>query len=51
MVRSEVKLPAFKCLRCGHVWHPRKPKTPVCCAKCKSPYWNERRAEEEAKKS
>ncbi len=33
-------LPEFKCKRCGHKWHPRKPIKPACCGKCKSPLWN-----------
>lgn len=28
------------CLRCAHKWHPKKEKLPLCCAFCKSPYWN-----------
>jgi hypothetical protein len=41
---------AFRCLRCGHEWLPRKPLTgeerpegrglPRICPKCKSPYWD-----------
>lgn len=30
----------FSCLRCGHKWSPRKPVTPKCCGKCKTPYWD-----------
>lgn len=29
-----------KCLRCGHEWFSRTEEKPVCCAKCKSPYWD-----------
>ena len=35
-----IELPKFTCLRCGHVWIPRKPVTPRICPKCKSPYWD-----------
>lgn len=37
---TKVKLPTFECLRCGHVWHPKKEEMPTCCGFCKSPYWN-----------
>lgn len=30
----------WECLRCGHRWANRKPQKPICCAKCKSPYWD-----------
>lgn len=36
----KVELPSFECQRCGHKWHPKKEQMPVCCAFCKSPYWN-----------
>lgn len=35
----KLDLPTFECLRCGHRWHPKKEEVPVCCAFCKSPYW------------
>lgn len=28
------------CLRCYHVWWPRKNAKPVMCPKCRSPYWD-----------
>jgi len=31
----------YICNRCGHKWQRRKKVEPVCCPKCKSPYWNE----------
>ena len=37
-MRVKVELP--KCVRCGHLWKPRKDGTPLRCAKCRSPYWN-----------
>ena len=36
----KIKLPVFTCKRCGHKWHPRKERKPICCARCKSPYWD-----------
>ncbi len=37
---SDVKLPTFECLRCGHRWHPKKEEKPRCCGFCKSSYWD-----------
>lgn len=34
-----IKLPTFKCLRCGYEWIPRTQK-PKYCPACNSPYWN-----------
>jgi hypothetical protein len=48
---TNVKLPSFTCKRCGHTWHPRKEQVPVCCAACKSPYWNQDRPEKEEPKA
>jgi hypothetical protein len=38
-----IKLPFFKCKRCGHKWIPRRPQKPKVCPKCKSPYWKKDR--------
>lgn len=41
-----IKLPTFKCLRCGHSWVPRKHAyghgavLPGNCPKCRSVYWD-----------
>jgi predicted nucleic acid-binding Zn ribbon protein len=38
-----IKIDAFKCEKCGHIWISRmytKDDPPVTCAKCKNPYWN-----------
>jgi hypothetical protein len=38
-----IKVDAFKCEKCGHIWISRmytKDDPPVTCAKCKNPYWN-----------
>ena len=36
-------------MRCKHEWYPRAPKDPKVCpnTKCKSPYWNKPRQNEE----
>ncbi len=39
-MKSTVRVDAFKCARCNHVWLPRGEGRPVRCAKCKSPYWD-----------
>jgi len=36
----EIELPTLKCKRCGHSWHPNRPKLPKVCPACCSPYWN-----------
>jgi predicted Zn-ribbon and HTH transcriptional regulator len=36
----ETTIQTYKCLRCGHVWVPRKKEKPRVCPKCKSPYWD-----------
>jgi hypothetical protein len=40
MGKKPVRLPTYTCLRCGHVWYPRKPFAPAVCPACKSPYWH-----------
>ena len=37
---NKIKLPKLECLRCNHIWHPRKEELPIRCPKCGSPYWN-----------
>jgi DNA-directed RNA polymerase subunit RPC12/RpoP len=34
-----IRLEAYRCLRCGRSWYPRKPELPVRCPGCRSPYW------------
>jgi predicted Zn-ribbon and HTH transcriptional regulator len=48
---AKVKVDAYQCERCGHIWLPRnKVDEPKVCPKCKSPYWNTpRKAERKAK--
>lgn len=41
-----MKIPTYKCLRCGKVWVPRKVERPRQCPKCKSPYWDRERKKE-----
>lgn len=35
-----MKIPTLECLKCGHIWTPRK-ANPEVCPKCKSYAWNE----------
>lgn len=38
---GKIKVDAYKCERCGHIWVPRNYNNePKVCPKCKSPYWN-----------
>ena len=39
---GKVKVDAYKCERCGHIWMSRENSRdePKVCPKCKSPYWN-----------
>jgi Zn-finger nucleic acid-binding protein len=46
---GRVKVDAFRCDRCGHVWLPKEllekldeldKHLPKVCPKCKNPYWN-----------
>lgn len=39
-MRKTFEMPTLKCLRCGHVWIPRRPRQPKKCPRCASPYWN-----------
>lgn len=32
------------CLRCGHVWLPRRVERPPTCPACRSPYWDRPRS-------
>jgi DNA-directed RNA polymerase subunit RPC12/RpoP len=36
------RIPEFLCLRCGHLWIPRR-DIPKKCPRCNSPYWNKMR--------
>lgn len=41
--KSIITLLGFKCLRCSHIWFPKKKDyagLSKTCPKCKSPYWN-----------
>ena len=38
-----MRLPKYKCIRCKHIWVPRKEAEPIICPKCKSPYWNKKK--------
>lgn len=39
-MNSDMELPSFACLRCGHTWIPRRVDKPRRCPKCKTPYWD-----------
>lgn len=41
----KIKIDAFQCERCEHIWVPRETTVgePIICPKCKSPYWNKPR--------
>jgi len=36
----ETTLPAWECLRCGHVWPKRGDQRPATCAKCRNVLWD-----------
>ena len=45
LIMGTVKVDAYKCERCGHIWLPREStksqnRKPIVCGKCKSAYWN-----------
>jgi predicted Zn-ribbon and HTH transcriptional regulator len=40
---GELKVTAYVCERCGHIWIPRAGLKPRVCPKCKSPYWDKPR--------
>lgn len=50
MSKIWIKVQGYKCERCSHEWLPRVSleelkagnikEEPVICPKCKSPYWN-----------
>lgn len=38
-----IKVDAFKCEKCGHIWISQiftRENPPITCAKCKNPRWN-----------
>ena len=42
---GKIQVYAYVCERCGHKWVPRQQDVePKVCPKCKSPYWNRKRA-------
>ena len=40
MPKIKLTVDGYLCSRCGHKWQRRKKVEPVCCPKCKSPYWD-----------
>jgi hypothetical protein len=44
----KIKLEGYLCLRCNHKWLPRENnRKPTVCPKCKSPYWDTPRKNEQ----
>jgi len=43
MNNTKVKVPAYRCLRCGHTTITRDGKPPRRCGGCKSSYWDTER--------
>lgn len=41
-MKKNVKMPHWKCERCGHTWVPRTEEVPRTCPhpKCRSIYWD-----------
>jgi len=51
---AKIKLDAYRCERCEHVWVPRvyhEDNDHVIYRKCKSSYWNKRKPESEGGKT
>ena len=43
LIKKNIEIDGYKCERCFHEWIPRAKAPaipPICCPKCKSPYWN-----------
>ena len=47
MASVTITIQGHQCERCSHTWVPRNGKgfKPRVCPKCKSPYWDQPRAE------
>jgi len=41
----QIQLPTLHCHRCGYDWHPKFPRLPQTCPKCRNFRWNIPRAE------
>ena len=56
MRKVQIKIPGFRCLRCGHEWRPSQydkqgnPVRPGTCPKCRSPYWDKPRGQKRGPK-
>lgn len=48
IMRKSVKADYLKCLRCGHVWKPKKTDVRTCPG-CRSPYWDRPRLKRKKK--
>ena len=51
MPKVMLSMAGYRCERCKHEWVPRFEAEPRVCPKCKSPYWNTKRAAAQAAKS
>ena len=40
MPRKKMSVTVWVCSRCGHEWQSRDDTKPICCARCKSPFWD-----------
>jgi DNA-directed RNA polymerase subunit RPC12/RpoP len=49
---GKTMLEGYECERCGHKWIPRATTEdePTICPKCKSPYWNKPRVNQQIRK-
>lgn len=44
MKKIIIEKTGLECLRCGHIWIPRREMERLkCCPKCHSPYWDRER--------
>jgi len=49
-MKIKVMIEKMKCLRCGHTWIARKKEEEIrICPRCKSPYFNRERKDENKK--
>ena len=40
MPQKRMSVTVWVCSRCGHEWQSREDTKPICCARCKSPFWD-----------
>ena len=51
MPKVMLSVAGYRCERCKHEWVPRFEAEPRVCPKCKSPYWDTKRAAAQAANS